>query len=370
MDRKNIIGTTGSNPTFEAPYLKDSITIWDGEYIAAIKNGKQQELSASYSYIPVMQKGKIGDEEYDGIMTNIKANHIALVEQGRAGSDVRVADARPIPLFKGKKMSELNKLGNALLKELAVVFNSGRANDSNGKTLLTIIKNANKAKKTLFAQHISLGLRTHSIANDEDIDKIDETVGKVMDAECDAKDDDDPVKVLEAEDNNQTDVNASDDDRKRILDHLDKMNENDIKALRDHLEKQTSIATGNDEGDEPPKKEPDTASSNTTANDALIQLAKEEIRQELAQAAEAKEIVKPLVGDWGKANDSAEHILRSALKEHGCVPEKGTPLGSLKKMVELIVDGKQRQSMANDSKRKIVKEDDCTRLGLDPANLL
>jgi hypothetical protein len=42
-----------------------------------------------------MQPGVYMGQRYDGVMTNIRANHVALVEAGRAGSDVVVMDSKP-----------------------------------------------------------------------------------------------------------------------------------------------------------------------------------------------------------------------------------------------------------------------------------
>jgi len=92
-----IIGTTGSEARFESPYLVNSLSFWDDEGIGSIEAadnglGGAKQLSAGYAYTPVMQSGEFDGQQYDGIMTNIIGNHIALVESGRAGSDVKVAD--------------------------------------------------------------------------------------------------------------------------------------------------------------------------------------------------------------------------------------------------------------------------------------
>lgn len=90
-----VIGSLGTDAEFRAPYLVNSLIITDGEAIDAIERGDYKELSAAYMYTPVMQGGIWGGEHYDGRMTDIKANHVALVKEGRAGPDVAVADAKP-----------------------------------------------------------------------------------------------------------------------------------------------------------------------------------------------------------------------------------------------------------------------------------
>lgn len=95
------VGTIGSDARFEAPYLKASIAVWTSEAIALIESKKQAQLSSSYRYTPDMTPGVTsGGVAYDGIMRDIVANHVALVEQGRAGPDVYVSDSLPLELRK------------------------------------------------------------------------------------------------------------------------------------------------------------------------------------------------------------------------------------------------------------------------------
>lgn len=89
------IGSLGTDAEFRAPYVVNSLIITDGEAIDAIERGEYKELSAAYVYTPVMQGGIFNGEKYDGKMTDIKANHVALVKEGRAGHDVVVADSKP-----------------------------------------------------------------------------------------------------------------------------------------------------------------------------------------------------------------------------------------------------------------------------------
>lgn len=93
--KEYVIGSLGTDAEFRAPYLVNSLIITDGEAIEAIERGDYKQLSAAYMYTPVMQGGMYDGEHYDGRMTDIKANHVALVKEGRAGPDVAVADAKP-----------------------------------------------------------------------------------------------------------------------------------------------------------------------------------------------------------------------------------------------------------------------------------
>ena len=88
-DDKSIDGIVGESIYFEAPYLKSNIKVF-GKHIKKLIEVGKIELSAGYSckYIPVEN-----NSDYDFIQTDIRANHLALVEAGRNGSDVAVQDA-------------------------------------------------------------------------------------------------------------------------------------------------------------------------------------------------------------------------------------------------------------------------------------
>jgi hypothetical protein len=90
-----VVGSTGTDAVFEAPYLKNSLVIWDELAIAGVETREQCELSCAYRYTPVMTSGVYEGKPYDGVMTQIIGNHVALVEVGRAGPDVVVGDQNP-----------------------------------------------------------------------------------------------------------------------------------------------------------------------------------------------------------------------------------------------------------------------------------
>lgn len=111
--RERIVGTTGTGTVFEHPYLKTPMVIWDGDAIKGIETGEKRQLSCGYRYDADMTPGEYEGVSYDGVMRNIKGNHVALVEVGRAGSDVIVNDSKPTnskgaavsaPKLKGLKM--------------------------------------------------------------------------------------------------------------------------------------------------------------------------------------------------------------------------------------------------------------------------
>lgn len=88
-----VVGTA-SNFRFAHPYLKALVTVWDGEAIKDIDSEEKRELSAGYRYDADMTSGTSPEGvPYHGVMRNLRANHVALVKEGRCGPDVLVADA-------------------------------------------------------------------------------------------------------------------------------------------------------------------------------------------------------------------------------------------------------------------------------------
>jgi hypothetical protein len=91
--KQAVIGATGTDAEFDAPYLKNSMVIWDATAIRDIESGGQREISSAYYFTADMTPGDVGGEHFDGRMVSIVGNHVAIVERGRAGPDVMVGDA-------------------------------------------------------------------------------------------------------------------------------------------------------------------------------------------------------------------------------------------------------------------------------------
>ncbi|EOH1137927.1 DUF2213 domain-containing protein [Salmonella enterica] len=115
--REYRVGVTHSNSDFDGTYLTNGLSVWDDSAIAGIETEEQEELSSSYQYVADMTPGVTPNgEPYDGIMRDIIGNHVALVEKGRAGSDVLVADSLPPEL---KQMARAKNILDALKPFLA-----------------------------------------------------------------------------------------------------------------------------------------------------------------------------------------------------------------------------------------------------------
>ena len=89
------IGATGTDGKYASPYLMNSLHFFDKKARDLIESEALRELSLAYRYKPDFTPGKTEDgQEYDFIMRDISGNHLALVEQGRAGHEVLVYDSK------------------------------------------------------------------------------------------------------------------------------------------------------------------------------------------------------------------------------------------------------------------------------------
>lgn len=86
---KYMKGFTATNAHVENDALKVDMTITDKSLINEINKGKQ-ELSIGFETEVVPKKGEYKGVSYDSVQRNIQINHVAVVEQGRAGHSVRL----------------------------------------------------------------------------------------------------------------------------------------------------------------------------------------------------------------------------------------------------------------------------------------
>lgn len=78
-----VVGSVGGDVRFENPWLRGSLTLWDAEAISLVEGGLQRSVSCGYSYIPVLGSGSYQGARYDGKMTELLFNHLAIVEAPR-----------------------------------------------------------------------------------------------------------------------------------------------------------------------------------------------------------------------------------------------------------------------------------------------
>lgn len=92
-EEKGVHGVIGEDVYFEDGYLKANLKIFSDALSDLISQGKK-ELSIGYRCLYDMTPGTYNGEHYDGIQREIRGNHLALVQEGRSGSDIAVLDQK------------------------------------------------------------------------------------------------------------------------------------------------------------------------------------------------------------------------------------------------------------------------------------
>lgn len=90
-EKKGIQGVIGENIWFDYPYLRGNIKILSNSALRNIRGGKidlSPGYRCRYDFIP----GNFDGQPYDAVQRHIRANHLALVDEGRTGPDVSVQD--------------------------------------------------------------------------------------------------------------------------------------------------------------------------------------------------------------------------------------------------------------------------------------
>ena len=86
------IGAVSGEVKLEEPYLVADIKIYDKGAIEEITNKGIVDLSPGYKAYYKKEAGEYNGEKYEFKQEDIKYNHLAVVENGRSGKEVRIAD--------------------------------------------------------------------------------------------------------------------------------------------------------------------------------------------------------------------------------------------------------------------------------------
>lgn len=78
------VGAVGENVQRAGDYVQASLVVYDAAAIAAVEAGKHQVSVGYYAELDETP-GAWRGERYDAVQRNIRGNHLAIVDQGRAG---------------------------------------------------------------------------------------------------------------------------------------------------------------------------------------------------------------------------------------------------------------------------------------------
>lgn len=127
-EEKGIEGTTGEHAKRTGDKMTNTIKLYSERIKDEINNGKK-ELSAGYFCDFMPESGTWNGRHYDYVQRNIDGNHIALVEKGRNGSDVRVMDSAEGLQHSRQFVCDSMELGK--IEEQGEDMNGNAAKDAN-----------------------------------------------------------------------------------------------------------------------------------------------------------------------------------------------------------------------------------------------
>lgn len=301
-----VVGSTGTDAVFDAPYLKNSLVVWDSVAIAGIDSKEQCELSSAYRYTPVMTPGVYEGMAYDGVMTNLIGNHVALVEVGRAGPDVVVGDQHPFTNSMEYQTMKASRKAIAVKAALGAYLRPLIAQDAAIGDLGALVRGVTAATFAQDQARIVKDVTAKFSAADP------ETLAKVIKLAADAEPDDEKDdKKKPAEDEDEQREDESDEDYKKRMD----------------AKKQAADAEEDD------KKEKSTAAMDAAIKTAVIAAEKATI-QRMNAIRQAEKEVQPFIGEV-VAQDSAEAVYKLAL-DHAKVDLTGVHPSAYGAMVRML----------------------------------
>ena len=181
------VGQTADEVARDGQFIRVPLMVADAAAIKAIEDGKR-ELSAGYTCDLAWESGETASgEAYDAIQRNIKINHVAIVDRGRAGSQARIGDgagswgARPVTL---PTADERNRKMPDNLRKVLVDGLQVETTDAGAQAIDKLTKD-----KAALEQRLADAEKAHSealAAKDAELAKkdaeIDDLKGKVLDA--------------------------------------------------------------------------------------------------------------------------------------------------------------------------------------------
>lgn len=348
------VGSTGDQAEFDGTYLTNSLHIQNEDACRRIRDGSMRQLSLAYYYDPDFgSSGEYEGRHYDFTMRHIRGQHLALVEEGRAGRSCLVEDnaltLNGEEAMDGKKVTSVEvkptenseektelKVADAMamLSELLrslhkdVESEEEKAEDSKDAKIDEIAQSFaklgadEKAVEDLKETLHELAYKPEEKAEDEEVDEDESNEGK----------DEEPVKKAEESDADKDSTDVDDEpvedeeveEKKEEVLELDDLAKDALKACgldseSDDFKK--AFAAGVHYGEEKAKNKPE-AEDEEDVDEAEGKSDEKSMAEDAALKVEAKwdaiEMCKPILGNVRRtAYDSAEDVYLAALEQAG-----------------------------------------------------
>ncbi|MGK4923157.1 DUF2213 domain-containing protein [Bordetella hinzii] len=332
-----VVGATGSNASYQAPYLKNSLVVWDAVAIALIESDEQKELSSAYRYRADMTPGVYEGVAYDGVMRDIRGNHVALVEVGRAGPDVVVGDSSTLNPSEIPKM-KLSKTAAVVAGALGAHIRPRLAQDAALGDLTPFLKGVSRKNLKSEQPRIVRAMQNHfkgKLAQDADLEGLKEVIDVFSDPS---------VAPIGEDEEDVADPKADEPPVAQDDEVMGKMREILTAKLGAEEAERVMAALGEPQAagaaDEPPDT-PDTPPAPVTQqamDAAIVKATKAGENAAIARMTAirtAEQECRPILGEI-VAQDSAEAVYKMALDAKG-IDLTDTPPSAYRALVKMAL---------------------------------
>lgn len=290
-------GTIGENVYVEDGMLYAPLVFTGDEIIKDITEEGKEELSSSY----YNRFEKAVNKDYDFIARDIKGNHLALVDRGRCGSEVRVLNEKIGVIKMAKKAKITNE---AILKLDGKEINldrffeeEAREDDGEGVELHTDSIVENEDKREIIRELMAIAgkpAEDFEGGDDEKVRTIAELAEKIAyrPSEDETKEDNDDEEVLEAKDEEEKIENEDEEE----------------------VKEENGCHTKNEDDDEEEKA--DSKSMNAMFSKISNAIKKEQAKLE-QQKVRAYNQARAVVGDFNPFGMTSRQMYAKALNHLG-----------------------------------------------------
>lgn len=305
VDDRHVQGVI-SNPVYEDGVLYADIAVYSESLKESIENGKK-ELSLGYFCKYRKESGVFDGEEYDYVQEDMVGNHIALVDAGRCGSDVKVFDSR----------CTMDKLDIGLDEDDNLALKKNEESGNIEETGTTVTKDETMAKYVLVSE-VNAILKEAFKWGDGEIDPKADLIAKLLDAKSvegvlptTDEDDSDEEKEKKAEDKCGKDEDDSEEkEDKKTEDEDDSEEEKkdkaedadeiaDIKAMIAEIKAMLKSKSEDEDETKESEKEKETEDEDESKEDDKKESEDEDESKEDKKSSEDSAI-------WGFGQDGAD----------------------------------------------------------------
>ena len=238
-------GAIGSNITIDEAneYLRADLIIYNRKLIEAIEKNELVELSPAYTGKEIAENGRFNGEAYEFKQELGEVNHLAVVEIGRSGKDLKIYDSKSnigaVMKFKDMFIAKLTKFIDSEMEAQADEAESEKADsDTSAEIAREIITIANKSDDEFAGgidEKIEAILTLAKKLNEPLADEASEAE-KVAD-EAETQDSEAEAKADEGESIAESEINI-DEIAEAVAEVVEKVTEQKLKEFADSQRKE------------------------------------------------------------------------------------------------------------------------------------